>query len=201
MRWTILLCLLLTGCTLPLRQSGPRTYGAPSRWPAIVCLGDSITEGDAAPADESYPAWLQQRLNAAGYRYRVVNAGQSGDRVAGGLARLPDVLAFHPAVAVVELGSNDPGHTAPAIWAAQLGRIVSRLRAHHVRVILGGLNEPGMARIYRNVALIHHVPLVWMTAGLWSRPGLWGDAHHPNGAGYRVVMENVWMYLRPMLRR
>jgi lysophospholipase L1-like esterase len=69
-----------------------------------------------------------------------------------------------------------------------------------VRVILGGLNEPGMAETYRNVARAHHVPLVWMTAGLWSRPGLWGDAHHPNGAGYRVVMENVWRVLRPMVK-
>lgn len=185
-----------------MHQSGPQTYGAPSTWPAIVCLGDSITAGDAAPSNQSYPAWLQRRLHAAGYRYRVVNAGHSGDRVADGLSRLQaDVLLFHPSVAVVELGSNDPGHTLASTWAAQLSRIVSRLQTHHVRVILGGLNEPGMAPIYRNVAATHHVPLVWMTAGLWSRPGLWGDAHHPNGAGYRVVMRNVWGALHGLLRR
>lgn len=178
------------------------TYGVPAGWPAIVCLGDSLTAGDAAPRDQSYPAWLQRQLNTAGYHYRVVNAGHSGDRVTDGLARLQsDVLAYRPAVAVVELGSNDPGHTPAAIWAAQLSEIVSRLQAHHVKVVLAGLNEPWMAGIYRRDAVAHRVPLVWITAGLWSRPGLWGDAHHPNGAGYRIVMQNVWRALRPMLRR
>jgi acyl-CoA thioesterase-1 len=191
---------MLCGCAAPFESTGPRTYGADSSWPAIVCLGDSITAGDAAPTDQSYPAWLQKQLDAAGYRYRVVNAGHSGDRAADGLARLQsDVLAYHPAIAVVELGSNDPGHTPAATWSAQLEQIISRLQARHVRVILGGLDEPGMAEIYRAVAARHGVPLVWMTAGLWSRPGLWGDAHHPSGAGYRIVMQNVWRVLQGML--
>jgi acyl-CoA thioesterase-1 len=194
--------VLLTGCASPFGESGPRTYGASVHWPAIVCLGDSITAGDAAPTNESYPAWLQKRLNTGGYHYRVVNAGHSGDRTADGLARLrSDVLAYHPAVVVVELGSNDPGHTPAPVWQSQLSRIVSRILAHHARVILGGLNEPGMTEIYRGVAARYRIPLVWMTSGLWSRPGLWGDAHHPNGAGYRVVMQNVWRALRPMLKR
>jgi acyl-CoA thioesterase-1 len=197
----VILCLLLGGCAVPFRPSGPITYGAPSSWPAIVCLGDSLTAGDAAPRDQSYPAWLQKQVDASGYRYRVVNAGHSGDRVADGASRLrSDVLAYHPAIAVVELGSNDPGRTPAATWESQLDQIVSRLQAQHVRVILGGLQEPGMTEIYRAVATRHRIPIVWVTSGLWSRPGLWGDAHHPNGAGYRVVMQNVWRVLQPMLR-
>jgi lysophospholipase L1-like esterase len=102
---------------------------------------------------------------------------------------------------VVELGSNDPGHTPAATWGSQINGIVSRLRSQHVRVILGGLDEPGMTGIYRRIATRQGIPLVWITSGLWSRPGLWGDAHHPNGAGYRIVMQNVWRALQPMLRR
>jgi len=159
----------------------------------IVCLGDSLTAGDAAPPDQSYPAWLQRRLDGAGYRYRVVNAGISGDRVADGLNRLQrDVLSQHPSVVIVELGSNDPGRTPRSRWASDLAAIVSRLRAHGAWVILGGLDEPGMGDVYRAVAARYQTPLVWFTADLWSRPGLWGDAHHPSGAGYRVVAESFW---------
>jgi lysophospholipase L1-like esterase len=122
--------------------------------------------------------------------------------VADGLARLDrDVLSYHPAIAIVELGSNDPGHTPLASWTAGLEEIVQRLQAHGIHVILGGLDEPGMADAYRQVAARFGVPLVWFTNGLWSRPGLWGDAHHPNGAGYQLVMENFWPAVAEYLSR
>jgi acyl-CoA thioesterase-1 len=161
--------------------------------PAIVCLGDSLTAGDAAPADQSYPAWLQRKVDAAGYRFQVINAGHSGDRVSDGLARLQwDVLSYQPAIAIVELGSNDPGHTPADVWDEQLGTIVARLQKQHVAVILGGLDYPGMGNRYRSLGTRYGVPVVWFTAGLWSRPGLWGNAHHPNGAGYQIVMQSFW---------
>ncbi len=168
--------------------------------PVIVCLGDSLTAGNTAPADQSYPAWLQRRLDGAGYRYQVVNAGVSGDRVADGLARLRhDVLDLHPAIVIVDLGSNDPGHTPRDQWAAGLATIVQFIQRAHSRVILGGLDEPGMAEVYRAISTRFRVPLVWLTSGLWSRPGLWGDAHHPNGAGYHVVADTIWPALVPLL--
>jgi acyl-CoA thioesterase-1 len=196
--------LLLAGCSLPFLPDShrPSAYTADRGQPVIVCLGDSLTAGDAAPSDQSYPAWLQRRLDRDGYRYRVINAGVSGDRVADGLGRLNhDVLAYHPAIAIVALGSNDPGHTSEAQWEAGLDTIVTRLQSHGVRVVLAGLDEPGMSGVYQRVAARHNVPLAWMTAGLWSRPGLWGDAHHPNGSGYRVVMQNIWPALLPLLHR
>jgi acyl-CoA thioesterase-1 len=161
--------------------------------PALACLGDSLTAGDGAPSSQSYPAWLQRRLDGAGYRMQVINAGHSGDRVADGLARLQrDVLDYHPVLAIVELGSNDPGHTVGDTWQSQLGTIVSHLQARHVRVILGGLDEPGMGVRYRAIAARYGVPVVWFTANLWSRPGLWANAHHPNGTGYSLVMDAFW---------
>ena len=169
------------------------TYEPANGRPAIVCLGDSLTAGYGAPASQSYPAGRQRRLDSAGYRFQVVNACHSGDRVADGLARRQDsVLRFHPAIAIVELGSNDPGHTPAATWQSQLGSIVSQLRAQHIAVILGGLDEPGMATRYEAVGARYGVPVVWFTQNLWIRPGLWANAHHPNGAGYQIVMESFW---------
>lgn len=202
----IMAVVLLAVTTVIVRgqraRPDPVAYAPDDGRPTIVCLGDSLTAGDAAPASQSYPAWLQRQLAAQGYRYRVVNAGKSGDRVADGLARLQrDVLAYRPAIVIVALGSNDPGHTPAAVWQAGLDTIVARLQAQHSAVILGGLDEPGMNEVYRAVAGDRAVPLVWFTSGLWSRPGLWANAHHPNGAGYRVVMEAFWPALVPLLHR
>jgi acyl-CoA thioesterase-1 len=58
----------------------------------IVALGDSLTAGLGVASDEAYPALLETRLRAAGFDYRVVNAGVSGDTSAGGLRRLDWVL-------------------------------------------------------------------------------------------------------------
>jgi acyl-CoA thioesterase-1 len=199
-----LLVMALAGCSLPFLSGahGPKAYVPDRGQPAIVCLGDSLTAGNAAPADQSYPAWLQRRLDSDGYRYRVINAGVSGDTVEDGLSRLnADVLRYHPAIVVVELGSNDPGHTPEAQWEEGLDTIMVRLQSHGAKVVLGGLDELGMREVYQRVAAQQRVPLVWLTTGLWSRPGLWGDAHHPNGAGYRVVMQNIWPTLVPLLHR
>jgi acyl-CoA thioesterase-1 len=169
------------------------TYEPANSRPAIVCLGDSLTAGDGAPPSQSYPAWLQRQLDAAGYKFQVVNAGHSGDRVADGLARLQDdVLRFHPVLTIVELGSNDPGNTPADTWQRQLSDIVAQLQAQHSGVILGGLDEPGMTDRYKAVGSRYGVPVVWFTDNLWSRPGLWANAHHPNGAGYQVVMQSFW---------
>ena len=51
---------------------------------------------------------LQQRLDATGKKYQVINASISGDTTSGGLSRLPQLLNKHqPSVAILELGAND----------------------------------------------------------------------------------------------
>ena len=56
-----------------------RTREAPQEdVPKIVAFGDSLTAGAGISAEESYPAELQRRLDASGYRYRVVNAVLGG---------------------------------------------------------------------------------------------------------------------------
>ena len=198
----LLILACAAGCAVPFTSSSdPIVYESTAGRHVIVCLGDSLTAGHGASQSQAYPAWLQRRINSYGYPYAVVNAGVNGNRVADGLNRLhSDVLKYHPSIVIVELGSNDPGHTSASVWQSQLETIVSRLQSRGIRVVLGGLEEPGMSQIYRSVAARFNIPLVWMSTGLWSRPGLWSDAHHPNGAGYKIVMENVWKALAALLR-
>src|SRR4029450_2334934 len=73
----------------------------------IVAFGDSLTAGYGVAPEESYPALLGARLREDGYRYRVINAGVSGDTTAGGLRRVDWALKLKPEFALVELGAND----------------------------------------------------------------------------------------------
>ena len=75
--------------------------------PLVVCFGDSLTAGYGVDAGQSYPDYLQQALDRAGYRYRVVNEGVSGNTTKDGVDRLSGVVALKAAVVVLEFGGND----------------------------------------------------------------------------------------------
>jgi len=87
----------------PAAQAGP----APDNRPVIVAFGDSLTAGFGADPGKSYPDFLQQELDRRGLRYRVVNAGISGETTTDALERLGTVTALKPAVVIVEFGGND----------------------------------------------------------------------------------------------
>src|SRR5206468_3676015 len=72
-----------------------------------VALGDSLTSGRGIGVDRAYPAALQQRLDAQGLEFTMVNAGISGDTSAGGVRRLERALDGDVRVLIVALGAND----------------------------------------------------------------------------------------------
>src|SRR5689334_9996012 len=99
---------------------------------AIVCLGDSITAGAGASDGHGYPAVLAARLGVA-----VIDDGVPGDTAAGGLARLPQVLAQDPWLVIVELGGNDILRQVPAASTEEaLDGIVRQLLAARVLPVL-----------------------------------------------------------------
>jgi acyl-CoA thioesterase I len=179
----------------------------------IVALGDSLTAGLGVARDEAYPALLEARLRQAGFAYRVVNAGVSGDTSAGGLRRLDWVLRSRPEVVIVALGAND-GLRGQPVGALRdnLTAIVSRLRAAGARVLLVGMRLPPnygeayaneFAGAFRSVARATSVTfLPFLLAGVAGDPTLnQADGIHPNAAGHRVVADHVWPALLPLLRR
>jgi lysophospholipase L1-like esterase len=129
---------------------------APAGTAAIVCLGDSITDGTNSTLNghDRWPDVLSRRLHAAyGRRVSVVNAGIGGNRIigparytpaepfAGGPSALDrldrDVLALSGVSRVIwHEGINDisSGATAEAIIAG-LEAGVRRLKAQGLRVI------------------------------------------------------------------
>ena len=136
MKW--ILAALLVGCaglTEPARAFAPP--------PVIVAFGDSLTAGYGAPQGESYPDFLQKDLDAAGYHYRVVNQGVSGDTTTDGLQRLSEVLAVKPAIVILEFGGNDGLHGVPTRATREnLNDLLRRLTAAKITVLLVGMTLP-----------------------------------------------------------
>src|SRR5262245_60137773 len=119
------IALLALGAVLASLASGASTRSSER---VIVAFGDSLTAGQGVAPAEAYPSVLAARLKTAGYSYRVVNAGVSGDTTAGGLRRVEWALKLTPEIVILELGIND------ALRGQDLGAVRANLDALVQRV-------------------------------------------------------------------
>lgn len=177
----------------------------------ILCLGDSLTAGYGVPLHASYPALLQSRLQKAGYTHQVINAGVSGDTTAGALRRLGWALRSQPSIAIVALGANDGLRGLDLKeMKRNLSKILDQLQQSGVRPILAGMRIPPnyghhyterFATIYTELAKEKNIPLLpFLLEQVAGHPELnQSDGIHPNAAGYKIVIENVWEVLKVWL--
>lgn len=190
--------------------AGP--LSASSSAPAILVVGDSLSAGFGIEVSDGWVALLQDRLNAEGYEYRVVNASISGDTTGGGLRRLPRALERHqPSITVVELGGNDGLRATPvAIIRRNLERMVELSREAGSDVVLAGMQLPpnygaaytnAFAAVYAEVAEELEVTLIpfFMDGVALNPEKLLPDLIHPNADGQPVLLENAWSALKPLL--
>jgi len=181
--------------------------------PRIVAFGNSLTSGLGVPPDQSYPAHLQRTLDAAGYAYRVVNAGVSGDTTAGGIRRVSWVLNSKPAIVILELGGND-GLRGLSLkeTKANLERIIQQFQQASVTVVLAGMKLPpnygedytaGFEALYQAVATQYQLKLIpFFLDGVAASSSLnQADGIHPTGEGYRLIVERVFPVIEPLLER
>jgi acyl-CoA thioesterase-1 len=178
--------------------------------PRIAVLGDSLTAGLGVAKASSYPSLLQERVDAAGLDYEVVNAGVSGDTSAGGLARLDWALDGDVRVLIVALGGNDGLRGLPAAeLQGNLAQIIERAQARGITVILAGMEAPpnygrdyivSFHKVYPALAAKYHVALVpFLLQGVAGDETLnQRDGIHPTAAGARIVADNVWAVLKPI---
>jgi acyl-CoA thioesterase I len=173
------------------------------RTPEILAFGDSITAGFGLPPEQAFPARLEARLRDQGIAIHVINAGNSGDTTADGLARLDWSLAEKPDVVILELGANDALRGIdPASVRANLEAMISRIQASGAKLLLTGMQAPPnwgedyrreFDRIYPELAQAHGVALypflldgVAMDARLNQPDGL-----HPNERGVAVLVDHI----------
>ncbi len=180
--------------------------------PKIIAFGDSLTAGFGLSEKESYPYLLQEKLNADGYDFEVVNAGVSGDTSLGGLERSDWVLEQENAkILILELGANDLLRGAPVEkMKANLGRIIRKAKAKNMKILLCGmLAPPTMGAQYQreytmafpDLASEHKVAfLPFLLENVALRKELnQADGIHPNAAGAKIMADNIYKALKPML--
>jgi acyl-CoA thioesterase I len=188
-------------------------YGEDAASPRILCVGTSLTAGFGLDPDLAWPAVLQQKIDAAGLRYRVVNAGVSGETSAGALRRIDWLLREPAAILVVETGANDGLRgQEPETTRANLQGILERARRQSPapKLVLAGMMAPPnlgadytrrFRAVFPEVAKANGAALVpFLLEGVADIPRLnQADGIHPTAEGQQIVAENVWRVLRPLL--
>lgn len=169
------------------------------RVPIITLLGNSITAGFGLPASAALPAQLQAELRRLGSKAVIRGAGVSGDTTSGGLARVDFSVQRDTDLCVVALGGNDLLQGLdPKRTRANLEKIVARLKARNISVVLAGLQPPpviGRAYaqefrgVFQAVAKAQQVTLYPnLLAGVAQVPALnQKDGFHPNARGVAVI--------------
>ena len=177
----------------------------------VICFGDSITAGYGLEnaSTESYPALLQQKLDQArtatdsAPRWRVINAGLSGETTAGGARRIDWVLRQPVEIFILALGGNDGLRGVdPAVSQKNLQTIIDRVRARYpaAKIVLAGMMmPPSMGEDYAR-AFATLVP--FLLEGVGGQPEFnQADAIHPNPAGHARIAETLWRGIELLITR
>jgi acyl-CoA thioesterase I len=190
------------------------TPQAVSQSPKIVAFGDSLTAGFGLSEKESYPYLLQEKLKSDGYDYEVINAGVSGETSLGGLERSDWVLEQENVkILILELGANDLLRgMPPSKMKENLDKIIRKAKAKKIEVLLCGMLAPPTAgsnyqreftMAFPDLADEHDVEfLPFLLENVAAKKELnQPDGIHPNAEGEKIMTDNVYKVLKPMLAK
>jgi acyl-CoA thioesterase I len=216
-QWNIMMILAATLITILLHtlsaQDEVTSAGADRN--RIVILGDSLAAGYGLDLSESFPALLQKKVDEVSLKFSVVNAGVSGDTSAGGLRRIDWLLKRRVDVLVLELGGNDGLRGIPVgVTKTNLQAIIDRTKRKYpqAQIVVAGMQMPpnmgadymtAFAKLFPELAKTNQAALVpFLLEGVGGKPELnLPDMIHPTAEGQRIVAENVWKVLRPVLEK
>jgi acyl-CoA thioesterase I len=180
--------------------------------PVLVVFGDSLSAGYGLPAGQSYPDFLQKKLDADGYAWRVVNLGISGDTTEGGVSRIDSATSLKPGIVILELGGNDGLRGMPlAATRANLDKMITAFQGAGARVVLAGMTLPpnygadyihGFEKIYKDLAAAHKITLIpFLLSDIVTKDlrYIQPDGLHPTAAGAEIVAGTVLRYIKPVL--
>jgi len=179
----------------------------------ILVFGDSVSAAYGIAEQRGWVALLAGQLKREQRHYIVVNASISGETTAGGLARLPKMLAVHrPAIVILALGGNDGLRGLPVEQMKRnLAAMVELSQRAGARVLLAGMRLPpnygpeytrAFETAFAEVAKERRCALLpFLLEGVAERDEYFQpDRIHPNEAAQPLIAENVLKALRPLLR-
>jgi acyl-CoA thioesterase-1 len=187
---------------------------SPSAKKTILFFGNSLTAGYGVSPVEAFPALIGKKIDSLHLPYQVVNAGLSGETSAGGKTRISWVLKQPVSIFVLELGGNDGLRGIPlAGTTANLQAIIDSVKTHYpeAKIVLAGMQIPpnmgidygtAFRNIFPKLAAANHAALIpFLLQNVGGIPQLnQADGIHPTAAGHRIVAQNVWRTLLPLLK-
>lgn len=207
-----------TGQVKAEQQAGAETPVAvekqkTERTRTIVFFGNSLTAGYGLEPDQAFPTLIQERIDSLGLPYKAINAGLSGETSAGGKSRIDWLLKQPIDVFVLELGANDGLRGIdPASTYDNLATIIDKVREKNpdVEIVLAGMQmPPSMGKrftvefeeVFTRLAKDKDVTLIpFLLEGVAGERALnQGDGIHPTVEGQKILAENVWEALEPIL--
>jgi len=215
--FAVLLCMASCGnkeketASVPV---GDTTQTAPAaNTKTVVFFGNSLTAGYGLSPTEAFPALIQAKIDSMGLPYKVVNAGVSGETTSGGASRIDWVLRQAPDVFVLELGANDGLRGIPvAETRKNLQAIIDKVKGKNpaAKLVLAGMQLPpnmgqaytsGFRDLFPELARRNGMTLIpFLLQGVGGEAKLnQQDGIHPTAEGARIVADNVWEVLQPLL--
>jgi acyl-CoA thioesterase-1 len=203
-------CIAFLGIWLIL--SVETVHAGPTK--AILVLGDSLSQGFGLAPSEAYPMLLANKLRAAGLNFQVTNASAAGGTTEGGLERLPAHLKRKIDIFILELGINDAFRGIPVDQIQNnLQKIIDMVKARNpnVRVVIAGMRLPNYSaddyvfafgEMFADVTAKNGAVLVpYLLDHVAGDPSLnLPDGIHPSAEGQKILAENVWHVLEPVVR-
>ena len=198
-------------------ESPATTVGAAgsAHAPVVLFFGTSLTAGLGLDPDQAYPSLIEKKAQAEGIPIKVINAGLSGETTAGAVRRIDWVLRTPTDLVVIEAGANDALRgLSPEAARANLEQLIAAVRVKQpkTRIALIQMEAPpnygatytrSFRAIYSEVAAKEKVALLpFLLDGVAGIPRLnQPDGVHPNLTGERIVADNVWKALKPIVAR
>jgi len=157
----------------------------------VYVVGDSVSSG-LDKGERPWPTVLNDST-----ALRVVNLAQLGSTVNTAYAQLAQI-SIEPALVMVEIGGNDFfGETDIQTFRTHLDRLLSKLQAHHHRVVMFELPLPPFhnhyGRTQRQLARRHGVVLIpkRILADIFGMPRGTTDGIHLSQRGHDALAGKV----------
>jgi len=180
----------------------------------VLFLGDSLTAGYGLDEARAFPSLVQAKIDSLKMPFEVINAGLSGETTSGGLRRIDWLLRRKVDVLVLALGANDALRGVPLDVAHEsLQGIVDKIRTKYVsvKIVVAGMEAPpnlgeeytrGFRGIFTDLARKNDAALIpFLLDGVAGNADLnLPDRIHPTEEGHRIIAQNVWHVLEPVLK-
>jgi acyl-CoA thioesterase-1 len=179
-----------------------------------LLVGDSLSSAHRTPAEAGWVNLLQQRVSAASTTApKIINASRGGKTLTDALKELPGLIAaHHPRLVILELGANDAilGASRQQL-ETDMTRLIDMAQASGAKVAVLGFRIPPkldkdhcadmLAGVYQRIQHDKQIVLLpSLMAGISDQPALLlDDGVHPGVDAQKLLLDNTWATLRPLL--